>query len=240
MKTYLLLAALFLLVFPVFASAQDRVVDFQKDQACCRLIWKDGAPYLFIDDGSIHVGIGAPTYTPYDTRLYSLLVYVKNDGDNAIEVNPSQFSAFASDSNHSPLEYVDMDQLAAHDYKHSTFWNSFRSGLGAAAASMSGTQTATITSSDGTTSTVTYNNPAAVANAVNNVYARQAQRQQRIADRFNSTTGVVLRHNTLSKDMQIIGSVSFRGPKNMKPFGKGAQIDYVDIRIGDTIYRFRG
>ena len=193
---------------------------------CCTVIYVNGVPYWTITDGAITVSVGMPQI--YDKHYFAQMVFISNSGDTPIEVNPATITATGTDS--SLLASVNGDAVIEKKHRSAIHRNMWASALAGAGAGVS-QNTATVQNSDGTSSTVTYHDPQADADARN----AAASRRDSIDAKYQASAGTILRRNTLFKGGSAGGLVLFERPKSMDKRGSLAT---TTIIAGNTTFYF--
>ncbi|HMF65760.1 MAG TPA: hypothetical protein VK608_16860 [Edaphobacter sp.] len=220
-------------------QSQLKVVSFV-DGPCCKVVWQNGKAFYLIQDENVSVMVSGPSN--YSARLHSVYVQVRQDGDGPLDVNPADFKVIADDDAKTEIPYLDMDVKAEHDRKHKSLISGILLGIasGASGAAAAAPQMATVNNSDGTSSTITYSDPAAQANANAEARADGKNARANIQAVYDAKTSGLLRHNTLQKSQIASGNVYFEGPKGMKNAKKDfTPLVSIDILINGTIYRFQ-
>ena len=234
LASWLILSAFF-----IFIRAHAQKIVTYSDGPCCKAVWVNGQRFYIIRDDNVSVAVGPPQN--FSARLHAVEVEVRQDGNTSVEVDPATFKAWAADDVKTPLPYVDMEGRAEHDRKHRSLMAGILNGVAAAGggAAAATPQTATVNNSNGTSSTITYTDPDAVARTNETSATNARKTQEAINTRRDVTVAGLLQHNTLSRGQIVSDLVYFEGPKGMKPTKKGfTPMANVAIVLNGTTYVF--
>ena len=194
--------------------------------------WKmsNGSLTLTLRQDGLTLMVALTKFGPYQVAL----VTVFNETHQRIEVVPSRITLEQVEPEHAPYTYQDPDKLAK-SVRHISRW----AYVGAAMAGM-GTQEsqATITNSDGSTSTatITTRDSAAQDRAIENINRGRDLR----AARASIIQTDALRENTVLPGEDVSGSVFFAVPKHYGKYYryKGKLETVLRVPVSDYVFEF--
>jgi len=204
------------------------VVVWDSTSAGCKVMYLNGEPYEHMENAAVVVDVHPPRKK--EKRIDSILIGVVNISQSELDVNPKTWSAVAGDAEATSMPYLDGGYVLRKEERHDRRMQAIGNGLSGFGAGMQ-THTATVSNSDGSSSTVTYHDSADTANA----NAAAANRSALMSQSYERASSAVLRRNTLSSGLFVVGTVFFDRPKGLKA---DIPVRSVDIELNGTIYRF--
>jgi hypothetical protein len=225
----LLYLALAIVLVSKSSPAQDiTTINWGDKGAPFRTIYIDGRPVERFEDSKVRIDV-FPAFTD-GSHSYSALIGVVNMGSTELDVDPSRFFACGDDAQATVFPWVNGDAKIAKQEKSANRRAALAAGLAGFGAGMQ-QETATVASSDGSTSTVTYHDPSATQRVQDD--AQQGKKAR--GDRFATLSSQVMRHNTVEPGHFALGRVYFQSPKDES---KKAAIACIVVRLSTADYRF--
>ena len=227
LKQVMFLSAFGAILSPLLAQ-QPTTINWGDKGAPFRVIYINGTPVERFEDGKVRIDV-FPAFTDRN-HSYSVLVGVANTGSGELDVDPSRFSACGDDAQATVFPWVDGGTKIAKEEKSANRRAALAGGLAGFGAGIQ-QQTATVTNSDGSTSTVTYHDPSATQRVQDD--AQHGKRAR--SDRFATLSSQVMRHSTVDPGQFALGRVYFESPKGES---KKASIACVVVSLPAAEYRF--
>ena len=185
----------------------------------CFIVYINGMPDEHYEDGNIAIDVMASKW-PYK-HVYAVTIGVRNDSKSGpIDADPSLFVVQLA--NKTVINAADMDADFDKRERHDRRMAALGAGLAGAGSGMS-QQTGTVYNSDGSTSRVTMNSPAAASHP----------NPAATGSRYVGAREVLLRRNSVMPGQFVSGNVYFKSSKEKHP-----DVAYVGLKIEGQIYIF--
>lgn len=194
----------------------------------CKVIYTNGVPRERFQTEKLTIDVWSPYL--HDKQTEDIGIGINDVSSGEVDVDPRRFSAQANDAKHTLMPVIDADAKLAKEQQHVRRMQAIGAALSGFGAGMS-SQTATVNNSDGSTSQVTYHDPA----ATDRVNADAAANAAATTSHYKEVSRTILRRNTLTNGGFVIGDIYLERPKGLD---KKAKVDAVAMYLGGTVYIF--